>query len=378
MSAFFWCIQYIKSMSFNFKYLLGVVPVILIFTMCKNDSQALKENNNNNSPKEKKENIFSKVSGHTMGTTYNIIYASEINYKQEIDDLLIHVNNGVSTYIPSSTISIINTDSLGEVKGEKLVYSLPSNEHFENNFINSKEVFEKSNRYFDPTIMPLVNYWGFGYTKKRPVKEADKSKIEELKSTVDFSKWSLAKKGDTIIVSKPQKSKLDFSGIAKGYGVDVVAALLDEKNIIHYMVEIGGEVMVKGHNDKSRPWLLGLSKPEINAGFRDFQTLVSLTNVGMASSGNYRNYYEVNGQTYGHEINPITGYPEINKLLGTSVIANNSKMADAYATSFMVMGLEKSLLLIEELKDIEASFFIRSDSGQIQTINSSGFDKYLK
>jgi thiamine biosynthesis lipoprotein len=313
-----------------------------------------------------------------MGTFYNITYESSLNLKSEIDEILIDINNGVSTYISNSTISILNTDSLGIIANKQVIYSLPVNKHFINNYNSAKEVYNISNNFFDPTIMPLVNYWGFGYSGKRPIEEVDSLKVHQLKSTVGFDKWSMQEVNSELHIRKPISSKLDFSGIAKGYGVDYIAAFLDAKNIKNYMVEIGGEVMTMGHNSKSLLWTIGLSKPEVKAGYRDFQTLVSLSGVGMASSGNYRNYYEVDGKTYGHEINPKTGYPEINQLLGTSVIANNCKMADAYATAFMVMGLEKSQNLIENLDGLEACFFIRSQSGEISTVTSSDFQRYLK
>lgn len=358
----------------NIKLFISSTLLIALFSTCKTDSPSTSRSIQNN----KEQVAFSKISGRTMGTTYNVIYQSEINYKSKIDSLLVDINNGVSTYIPTSTISVVNNDSLGLRSQNTVTYNIKPNTHFENNFLASKDVFLKSDKYFDPTIMPLVNYWGFGYKTKRPIEEADTQKVNALKVKVDFDKWTAQIIDSILQVQKPIGAELDFSGIAKGYGVDMVASFLDDLNIENYFVEIGGEVMVKGQNDRGTPWTIGLSKPEVNAGFRDFQTLVSLSNVGMASSGNYRNYYEVNGQTYGHEINPKTGFPEISKLLGTSVIASNCKLADAYATAFMVMGLDKSVVLIEELNNTEACFFIRSENGEIETINSSGFGSYLK
>jgi len=321
---------------------------------------------------------FNKISGQTMGTTYNITYNSEENLKPEIDKILTKINDGVSTYIPSSTISVINIDSLGFSENGFIKYSVPTNEHFVSNYKNSIDIYNLTYHYFDPTIMPLINYWGFGYKGKRPIIEADSTIISQLTSTVGFDKWELKEVDSMILITKPVAAKLDFSGIAKGYGVDYLATFLENKKINDFMVEIGGEVVTKGLNSKSLPWSIGLSKPEINAKFNDFQTIVNLSGLGMASSGNYRNYYEVNGKTYGHEINPKTGYPEVNQLLGTSVIAPNCSKADGYATAFMVMGFDKSIDLIEELNEIEACFFFRTKNGKIGTYYSSKFRIYLK
>ena len=368
LSRLFLCHFNPLKMSIRYKFFLCIILTCTLFIQCKNEVSKTEGN----------PIAFSMVSGQTMGTFYNITYESPLNLKSEFDEILVDINNAVSTYISSSTISILNTDSLGIIANNQVIYSLPFNNHFINNYNSAKVVFNTSSKFFDPTIMPLVNYWGFGYSGKRPIEEVDSLKVYQLKSTVGFDKWTMQKVNSVLHIRKPLNSKLDFSGIAKGYGVDIIAAFLDEKNIKNYMVEIGGEVMTKGNNSKSLPWTIGLSKPEVSAGFRDFQTLVSLSGVGMASSGNYRNYYEVDGKTYGHEINPKTGFPEINKLLGTSVIAQNCKMADAYATAFMVMGLERSQNLIENLDGIEACFFIRSQSGEISTVTSSDFQRYLK
>ena len=250
--------------------------------------------------------------------------------------------------------------------------------HFLLNYITSDNVHRQTEGYFDPTVMPLVNYWGFGYTPKKAVTDVDSIRIESIMNSVGFSKWSdqIGMKGMQYI--KPERAKLDFSAIAKGYAVDKVGALLESNGINNYIVEIGGEIFCKGQKAQNKPWTIALSKPEITAKINNVQMTVQLNGVGLASSGNYRNFHKINDKIYGHEINPMTGFPEMNDLLGVSVIASQCMIADAYATAFMVMGLEKSKDLVEKLPDTEAVFFYASDDQNILSTFSSGFRKYLK
>ncbi|MBT8231163.1 MAG: FAD:protein FMN transferase [Saprospiraceae bacterium] len=337
-----------------------IIVTTLVISSCKSDKDL---------------NIFSKISGETMGTTYNISYKSGLNLKPSVDSILIAINQSVSTYIPSSTISKINNFSSNQ-GNEQINYVVATDSHYIKNFDASKIIYQETSNYFDPTVMPLVNYWGFGYTKKKAVTEIDSSEVSLILKSVGFDKWKMTVSEDQLRIDKPIDASLDFSGIAKGYAVDFLASFLESQSIQNYMVEIGGEVFAKGTNQKGMPWTIGLSRPEITAQFNDFQAIVHLQGKGMASSGNYRNYYEVDGKTYGHEINPKTGYPEINQLLGTTIIASECMTADAYATAFMVMGLEKSKKLVEKLQDVEACLFFRNEKGEIDSHNSSGFAQY--
>lgn len=321
---------------------------------------------------------YLKSHGKTMGTTYNLTYESSTNLKPQVDSILLDINKSVSTYIPTSTISILNNDSLGVSKNNQTVYHMAQDDHFLENFNQSNEIYQKTNGFFDPSIMPLVNYWGFGYKKKQAVTRQDTFQISQLRQMIGLDKWQVEIVGDSLNVRKHSNAELDFSGIAKGYAVDYIAAFFNKQDITNYFVEIGGEVFTSGKNPNGNEWTIGLSKPEISAGFNDYQALVTISNKGMASSGNYRNYYTVNGITYGHEINPKTGFPEVNKLLGTTVIAESCAIADAYATAFMVMGLEESELLLTTLPNIHASLFYREEDGSIGTKQSKGFEAFIK
>lgn len=327
------------------------------------------------------------LDGRTMGTTYHIVYidSKSSDHQAAIDSILIDINQAVSTYIPESVISQINNDSLGKKitilkEGEyieSIKYEFQYNAHFAENYISSHNVFLRTVGYFDPTVMPLVNYWGFGYTDKKAVTEADSTKIKKIMTSVGFNSWSDQVDSERMQYIKPINAQLDFSAIAKGYAVDKISEFLELNNIKNYIVEIGGEVYCKGQKANNKNWTIALSKPKINAAVTDVEMAVVLDGVGLASSGNYRNFYEVEDNIYGHEINPHTGFSEMNDLLGVSVISSNCMIADAYATAFMVMGREKSIELIERLADTEAIFFHSSPEKNIIHTQSSGFHQYM-
>lgn len=319
-----------------------------------------------------------------MGTTYHIAYidSSESDLKKSVDSLLVDINQAVSTYIPDSQISQLNQDSLGrEIEVllnstyvKYIVYQFPFNEHFVSNYLSSKDIYKKTQGYFDPTVMPLVNYWGFGYKPKEGVTKADTNFISKISQYVSFDLWTEDIGIEQVQLIKPQNAQLDFSAIAKGYAVDKVAEHIENKGIGNYIVEIGGEVFAKGHKLNGQKWTTALSKPQVEAAITDVQLAIRLDNIGLASSGNYRNFHKVDGKIYGHEINPLTGYPEMNELLGVSVLAPTCIMADAYATAFMILGLEKSKKLVDEISELEAIFFHSNDSSEIDHTKSEGFD----
>ena len=287
-----------------------------------------------------------------MGTTYNVTCGGGAvdadKLKAQLDDLLEAINLEVSTYIENATISLFNQGKDALELGEEE----DKNIHFKINFQKAKEVYKASGGTFDPTIMPLVNYWGFGYTPKRKVTSVDSMKIAELVQTVGFDKVHLdAKKR---LTKDNLATQLDFSAIAKGYGVDALCKLLEKEGITDYFVEIGGETRTKGNNPKGNKWRIGINTPESNASTQEIYSIVELNDGAIATSGNYRNYHEVNGKKYGHTINPKTGFPEMSTTLSASVVAKDCMTADAYATAFMTMGYEKALVLAEKIPYLES------------------------
>ncbi len=331
--------------------------------------------------------VYKKISGQTMGTTYAIIYkpfAEEIS-KSAIDSILIDINLSVSTYIDTSTISKINKSaqygqSVTILNNGKYVeqdrIQLAADPHFLINFKAANRVYLDTDGSFDPTVMPLVNYWGFGYTPKKPVTQVDSQKITQILENVALEKFTIEQSGEVMTCIKPTQAELDFSAIAKGYAVDYLSTYLKEQGVDDLMVEIGGEVYATGLNPKSSQWTIGLNTPDSKSQLTDFSNYIQLDGKAVASSGNYRIFYEVDGKKYSHEINPKTGYPERNSLLQACVIASNCMEADAIATALMVMGQKKAMAFIESQLQVEALLFVGNDKGEIEQLKSSGFSAY--
>ena len=225
--------------------------------------------------------------------------------------------------------------------------------------------------------MPLVNYWGFGYTPKEAVTRVDSSKVKRMVSKLGMEKFQVEANADSMICIKPRASELDFSGIAKGYAVDYLADHLQMQGVENLLVDIGGEVFVSGKNPKGQKWTLGLNTPDEQSSYYDYAETVILSNKGLASSGNYRNYHVVDGKKYGHEINPKTGFPELNDLLGVSVIAGTCMEADAVATALMIMGKDEALAFLDANINLDGILFFSDSDGYIISKQSNNFQKYL-
>lgn len=302
------------------------------------------------------------LTGRTMGPIpYNVKYLSETGtvYQKEVDSLLAAFNQSLSTYIPTSEISRFNqSDSLAF----ETPLMLPVLEA-------SKAVYEMTAGDFDPTVGPLVNAWGFG-PNKRP--SADTAKIDSLLAFVGFDKISFT----TSYVKKALPGMyLDFSAVAKGYAVDLVGVFLTKKGIDNYMVEIGGEVTCRGRNERGEVWRIGVDNPDLDAMNENIAATVTLDNRAMATSGNYRNFYVVDGRKVAHTISPVTGRPVQHSLLSASVFAADCMTADALATACMVMGLDKAVALLEGNKDLDAILIYSDSSGEIRTSLTSGIRK---
>lgn len=301
--------------------------------------------------------------GITMGKVgYDIKYLAPNNqgYEEDIDSLLKAFNQSLSTYISNSEISKFNQNNQFTFKS-KFFYPV---------LAKSQEIYELTNGAFDPTVAPLVNAWGFGFKKEA---FPDSVKVDSLKELIDFRKISFDKKK----VSKKNKEMiLDFSAIAKGYAVDVVADFLKEKGIQNYMVIIGGEVVCKGKNQKGEIWKISITDPNYKQKSPSPLTfeVLALDNKAMATSGNYEQFYIKDGKKYAHTINPKTGFPVIHSLLSASVIAKDCMTADALATAFMVLGVEKSKNIIKKRQDIEGFLIYEDEQGKLKTFVSEGVD----
>jgi thiamine biosynthesis lipoprotein len=218
----------------------------------------------------------------------------------------------------------------------------------------------------------LVNSWGFVFTKKTT---QDSIKIDNLLHFVGYKMLKL--EGNKIIKAKPG-IKIDFNAIAQGYTVDVLANYLESKGINNYLVELGGELKAKGKKE-NEDWKVGIDKPDEKASERKLEAVINLKNKALATSGNYRKFYEEGGQKFSHIINPKTGYPAQQNLLSVTVIANDCITADAYATAFMVMGLKKSIRFLEDNKDLKLEvYFIYDENGNWKTYASESLKKWIK
>lgn len=324
--------------------------------------------------------IYKELDGKTMGTTYHITYFGASDYQAAIDSLLKVINQEVSTYIPTSTISQFNqADSsydLGLAAQDTAHPQYLTRKHFIINFLRSKEIFELSKGAFDPTVMPLVNYWGFGYTpEKRTIGDIDSLIVDSLLQYVGFSYVAY---DNTELVKDQAGVQLDFSAIAKGYAVDELGRFLESRGVRDYMVEIGGEVRARGKNEKGEFWNLGINLPNEDAALEDLIATVRLPNLSLATSGNYRNYYEIDGVKYSHTINPFTGFPERNNLLSASIFFEDCMTADALATTCMVMGYEKAVEFIDGIPGAEAYFVYGNSDGKIKTNMTEGLKSLIK
>lgn len=303
------------------------------------------------------------LSGKTMGTTYNITYLDEESrdLQSSIDSLLVVFNQSLSTYIPESELSQFN---LGDTLDFNLPYLLPVLEA-------SQKVYENTNGAFDPTVGPLVNIWGFGPTGPELKDSVD---IKNLLATVGFSKIEFDQKQ---LRKKVAGIYLDFSAIAKGYGSDVVAEFLKNKSVSNYLVEIGGELVANGTNEKGELWKVGVNRPEESANASDLISIIALQDRGMATSGNYRNYYVRDSVKISHTINPATGYPVNHNLLSATVLAKDCMTADAYATAMMVMGTEKAIALDSTINEIEVFLIYDDGNGGFRTFASESLKPFL-
>lgn len=298
-----------------------------------------------------KDEPYQRNSGFIFGTSYNITYQCAEDHKADIEMALAEVDASLSPFNDSSVITHVNRNE--NVVLDKLFLDV---------FRLAQKINEDTEGAFDITVAPLVNAWGFGF--KNGV-NPDAKAIDSLRQVVGFQKVRLE---DGKIVKADPRVMLDCSAIAKGYGVDVVANLLREIGIKNFMVEIGGEVVTSGVNPERLPWRIGVTKPtddslSVN---NELQTIINVTDKAMATSGNYRNFYYKGGRKYAHTIDPKTGYPVQHSILSATVITGDCATADAYATSFMVLGMEKAKKILERHPEMMAYFIYSDESGQNQ------------
>lgn len=309
--------------------------------------------------------IYQCDEGTVFGTIYHVKYLYGKNLKKELEAELRKVDASLSMFNPKSTVSRINKGETDEA--DEMLKAVLEMSHT----INAA-----TRGAFDPTVAPLVNAWGFGFKSGQL---PDSSQVDSLCTLVGLSTIHL---NESRVTKDNPLSILDFSAIAKGYGVDCAAQVLRNYGIKNFMVEIGGEVVTEGVNEKGEPWRIGINKPNDETvrssnQTTELQDVIALSGKAIATSGNYRNYYLLDGRKIAHTINPVTGYPAQQDILSSTVLAPTCAEADAFATGFMVLGLEEAKKVLGEQIQLEAYFIYSDNQGDYQTWCTDGFARLI-
>ncbi len=303
-----------------------------------------------------------RFTGGAQGTYYAITYfdAEGRNFQPEVIEFLKRFDQVASLWEKNSLIFRVNNNQEVEVDGI-----------FEDIFQKSMKVSEETGGKFDITVGPLTAAWGFGFSNKEKLNQ------RQIDSILHFVNYKLIHIQNGRVVKQNPNIHIDFNAIAKGYSVDMLGKFFESKNIENFLIDIGGEVLAKGTKPGNLEWIVGIEKPtQDQYAEREVKSKVRLKNAALATSGNYRKYYEENGVRYAHTIDPETGYPVQHSLLSVSVLANECWRADAYATAFMVMGMEEALKFISHHPELEA-YFIYYEENQMKTLATKGFKNFI-
>jgi len=315
--------------------------------------------------------IFSTIrpyhlSGHAQGTTWHITYYNNDStiLVSQIDSILNKLDSSLSLYKPHSLIDQFNQDKHG----------VRMDFHLKTVVQTSFDTWRQTDGLFDITVQPLVEAWGFSAHK--PDDYPDSARIHNILSCIGSDQLSI--KGDSLIKTKPCV-RIDLDGIAQGYSVDVLAAFLEQNHIANYMVELGGELRVKGRKQPSGEHMrVGIEAPDENGfGEQVIQRVISFNNGAVTTSGNYRAFHERGGKKFSHTIDPRTGFPSDNELISVTVFARQAITADAYDNVLMLMGLEKAMQFVAGRKDLAAFFIYRNKQGAIVSATSKSFNALL-
>ncbi len=292
---------------------------------------------------------YHKSSDFIFGTSYNVIYQCDSDLSQSIKSELMKVDRSLSPFNEKSVITAVNNNK-----------AVVLDEMFQEVFRKAMDISRETDGAFDITVAPLVNAWGFGFKNGTL---PDRRQVDSLRAIVGYEKVSLV---NGKVQKKDPRMMLDCSAIAKGYGTDMVARLLRDRGVENFMVEVGGEVVTKGVNAQRVPWKIGVTKPDddsLSIG-NELQTILNVTDKAMATSGNYRRFYYKGGRRFAHTIDPKTGYPVQHSILSATVLANDCATADAYATSFMVMGMDGAKRVLDRHPELMAYLIYDDGNGR--------------
>lgn len=362
------------------KNITRITLCILIFYSCNVDNQT--EESNQKSALESYENTDNawyadktSIQGKTQGTTFVVKTSQDslLTTPVEISLLLNDFDLQLSGYIPNSVLSKFNS------LNEEQVIDISTHPEFQKCYTLSQDIYRRTNGAFDPSVFPLVKAWGFFKEMNDP---PSSSEIDSILTFTGFEKNTYHTLEKEQLQKIDPRFELDFNAIAQGLSVDYLANMLDEKGQKDYFIEIGGEIRAKGLNNDDRPWIVGIDQPTDNndgSNERKLENYLSLDNVAVATSGNYRKFYEKNGKRYSHTLNPKTGYPVQHNLLSTTVIAKTAAIADGYATAFMTMGVDKTMLFLVSNPDLNLEVYLlfENEDGRIERAYSKGFKQYF-
>ena len=296
--------------------------------------------------------------GKVFGTYYNIRYEARADLQDSIRAALTAFDNSLSMFNPHSVLSAINANR-----------DTTTDAAFETMWAEAERVYALSDGAFDITVAPLVNFWGFGFAEKQSQMANGKWQIDSLLSFVGFEKVALV---NHRVVKDDYSTQIDGGAVAKGQACDMIADVLRRQGCTNWLVDIGGEVVAHGRNDKGEPWHIGITKPNLNneGAQEDLQEVLAVSDICMATSGNYRNYYYADGERRSHTIDPRTGYPVQHSLLSATVVSSTCMRADALATACMVLGAEEAMQMIERAGDA-ACYLIVAENDSLKVIESA-------
>ncbi len=362
--------QYIKVFCLQRTFFLFFI--ILLFISCHNPNSS--------------SNQWITLQGNAQGTTFRIVYHDSLSrdFSHSIDSILKNIDLSFSTYVPHSTISLFNHNTLDTITYKDYPF-------FNDFFYSVHLIHKQTNGYFDPFIKPLVNFWGFGEKYTQISDSISDNTIDSILSfknlvSLNFEVMKEYSEDKTTVQSfeylesmykLDERCMLDLNAVAQGYTVDVISRFLDRHAITQYMIEVGGEIKTKGTNKEGKLWRIGIDKPQYEHEKRKIEGVVSLSDMSLATSGNYRKYYEKNGQKYAHIINPKTGFPVTHNTLSVTVIHKDCYVADALATAIYCMGKDTAQQwynseLAKTFYPFEY-FLIYENQGEFQHFKSSGF-----
>ncbi|MEZ4937360.1 MAG: FAD:protein FMN transferase [Crocinitomicaceae bacterium] len=349
------------------KHILLVLIMPWIFISC--------HSNKYNKPAPDIEPAKKEIYGNTQGTTYTVIINDELSItKKEIDSILSEFDMELSTYVDSSFISMFNSLTSGKLEYQS------ENRYFKQCLFYSKEVYDLSNGSFDPSVLPLVDAWNFFKEDHQAI--PDSATIDSLRALIGFENgvhFSYRPSEFDYISKTTPGFRLDFNAIAQGYAVDVVYDFIRSKGGNSFYVEIGGEIRVRGKKNDGTSWVVAVEEPN-ETKEREAITYIELDEKALATSGNYRKFYEKNGVKYAHTINPKTGYPVQHSLLSATVVAENCAYADAFATMFMVIGVDESMEFVKKHPELNLAvyFIFNNQKNRLEVAYNKTFESLIK